>query len=232
MSYESIQAITILLGITIAVAAWLLSGYVLYRIGSKFGIGSFWDFCIPIYNSILICRCAGISPWNLLWFLVPIANIVFPVFLWGKVAERLGHNFWAYGLGIYLFAIPIFILAFDESKPKASQFELTGPTIYCVSGEFSGNQMAIGPEGVIIGRSPSKANLILSSLDVSAMHARVWSDREGRVWVQDMSSANGTFYSKIGTGNPPEWLEVKSPIVLTSGSHFRVGDNAAEFVIS
>jgi hypothetical protein len=232
MGNDTALAIGILFWIVFVVGLWLLSSYILYRVGKKFGIGTFWDYCIPIYNSVLLCRCARISPWNLLWILVPVGNIVFPVVLWGKIAERLKHDFWVYGLGIYIFAIPVLILAFDDSKPESEQVAVTGPTMYCVSGEFAGNHMPIGPDGIIIGRSPSKANLVLSSLEVSAMHARVWSDREGRIWVQDMSSSNGTFYSKMGTGKAPEWVEVKGPVALTSGAHVRVGDNAAEFVIS
>lgn len=232
-----LAAMTSLLGLAVFAAVYLFSAFVLYRIGRKFKKGTFWEYCIPIYNSVLICRCAGITPWHLIWLFIPLANIVFIVYLWGAVAQRLGHNFWIFGLGIFLFAIPILILAFDGSMPaqpaSAVVQTVAGPTIYCLSGEFAGNRVPLNAEGVIIGRSPNKANLILSSLDISAMHARVWCDREGRVWVQDMSSSNGTYYSRAGDGaGHPEWVEVKTPVALASGSHVRLGDNIAEFVVS
>ena len=38
-------------------ASYLFGCYLLYRVGKKFGIGSFGAYCVPIYNLILICRC-------------------------------------------------------------------------------------------------------------------------------------------------------------------------------
>jgi hypothetical protein len=213
-------------------AFYLFSAYVHHRIGLKFGIGTFGEYCIPVYNLVLLSRCAGISPWNLLWLLVPLANLGFAVYLWGNLARKLGHNFWLYGLGIFLFGIPVLILAFDDSRPASKTVTAGGPSIYCISGEYAGSRLPLGGEGIIIGRSAGKANLVLSSLEISAMHARLWSDRDGRVWVQDMSSSNGTFYSRAGTGEAPQWQEVKGPTTLASGAHVRLGDNAVEFVVS
>ena len=235
-STSAFSAIGFLLALFFIAAVWLLSAYILFRVGKKFGVGSFWEYLIPIYNNVLICRCAAISPLNVIWLFVPIANLIFLVYLWGSVAQRLGHNFWIFGLGIFILGIPVWILAFDNSKPVTEQQApvTEGPTIYCLSGEFAGNRVPLTAGGIIIGRNPSKANLVLSSLDISAMHARVWCDRENRVWVQDMSSSNGTFYSKVGTGtdSAPEWVEVKGPVALAAGSHLRLGDNVAEFVVS
>lgn len=218
----------------IAAAGYVFGAYVLYRIGSKFGVGSFGDYCIPVYNYVLLCRCAGISPWLLLWLLVPLANVGFVVYLWGTLAKKLGHDFWLYGLCMLLAAIPALILAFDGSKPAGGEETVTvaEPSIYCISGEFSGSRLPIGTAGLIIGRSADTSNIVLSSLEVSAMHARVWSDLEGRVWVQDMNSSNGTYYCQPRPGEALEWIEVKGPVVLTSGAHFRLGDNAVEFVVS
>ncbi len=215
-------------------AGYVFGAYVLYRIGGKFGIGSFGDYCIPVYNYVLLCRCAEISPWLLLWLLVPLADLGFIVYLWGTIAKKMGHEFWLYGLGIFLFAIPALILAFDDSRPAGPKQETTvvEPSIYCVSGEFFGSRLSVGPGGLIIGRNPEKSNLVLSSLEVSAVHARVWSDFEGRMWLQDMSSSNGTFYSQPRPGEAPEWIEVKGQVALTPGSHFRLAENAVEFVVS
>jgi hypothetical protein len=227
-------AVAFLLILIGGAAVYLFSAYVSYRIGVKFKIGTFGEYCIPVYNVVLLCQCAAISPWNLLWLLVPVANVGFAVYLWGTLARRLGHDFWLYGVGIFLFGIPILILAFDDSQPAdpPSTAPVAGPSIYCIEGEFAGNKLALGSEGVIIGRSTERANLVLASLEVSSMHARVWADRSGGVWVQDMGSSNGTFFSKSDpSGQPPEWVEVKGPTLLPSGTHFRIGDSAAEFVV-
>ena len=118
-------------------AGYVFGAYALFRIGRKFGIGTFEDYCIPIYNYVLLCRCAEISPWLLLWLLVPLADIGFVVYLWGTLAKRLGHNFWSYGLGFFPFGIPALVLAFDGSKPAAKEHTVavTLPPIYCISGE-------------------------------------------------------------------------------------------------
>jgi hypothetical protein len=215
-------------------ASYVFSAYVLYRIGRKFGVGSFGAYCIPVYNSVLLCRCAEISPWLMLWLLVPLADLWFIVYLWGTLAKKLGHNFWLFGLGMFLFAIPALVLAFDDSRPagKAQTITVEPPSIYCVSGEFSGSRLPVGTAGIVIGRSAEKSNLVLSSPDVSAIHARVWSDLEGRVWLQDLDSSNGSYYCQPEPGEELEWIEVKVPTALASGAHFRLGDNAVEFVVS
>lgn len=41
------------------------------------------------------------------------------VYLWGKIAERLGKNFWLWGiLTPVLLGLPVLILAFDGSMPS------------------------------------------------------------------------------------------------------------------
>jgi hypothetical protein len=245
-------------------AAYVFFAYVLYRIGRKFGIGSFGEYCIPIYNNVLLCRCAGINPWLLLWLLVPLANLGFTVYLWGTLAARLGRDFWLYGIGILLFGIPALILAFDDSRPVKGKEWADGaalslnpqatalspgipvgtplsldpratapaPSILCTAGEFSGSRVPIGLGGLVIGRSAEKANVVLSSHEISAAHVKVWSDAEGRVWIEDMSSSNGTYYCRPQPGQAPEWIQIKRPVALASGTRFRLGDDVAEFMVS
>jgi len=214
-------------------ALYVLFAYVYYRIGRKFGAGSFGKYCIPVYNAVLLCRCADISPWHVLWLLVPVAGLVFVVYLFGTLAEKLGHSFWPFGLGMLLFSIPAFILAFDDSKPVAKKATTTSiqPSICCMTGEFAGNRLPVSGAGFVIGRNAASSNLVLSYADVSATHARVWVDAEGRLWLQDLGSSNGTYYCQPRTGASDIWIEVKTPIVLTSGMHFRLGENAAEFMV-
>jgi hypothetical protein len=234
MGMDIVQQAVVLPVLLILCASYVFGAYVLYRVGSKFGIGTFGLYCIPVYNSILLCRCVGISPWLLFLLLVPLANLIFIVYLWGTIAKALGHNFWLFGLGILLFAIPALVLAFDDSGParKSGTITFTEPTILCMSGEFAGSQLRIGTAGLVIGRSAEKSNLVLSSLEVSAVHTKVWSDLEGHVWVQDLSSSNGTYYCHPRPDLPPQWTQVTEPVVLASGTHFRLGDNVVEFVVS
>lgn len=127
------------------IAVLLAITYVLYRIGRKFQIGTFWSFLVPIYNLFLLCDCAQISRWFsvgiffpalVLLLIIPLGIffmgpliflfklstpiVVFATntYLWGRIAERLGKNFWLWGLGVPLLCgLPILVLAFDDSMP-------------------------------------------------------------------------------------------------------------------
>jgi hypothetical protein len=112
---------------------YLFICFVSFRIGEKFGIGSLFEYCIPIYNGVLLCRCADISGWNVLWLVLPgmffkgqlqlaatLITIIFSVVLWGRIAERMGRSFWQYGLGSALLGIPVFVLAFGSARPASA----------------------------------------------------------------------------------------------------------------
>jgi FHA domain len=110
---------------------------------------------------------------------------------------------------------------------------LRSPSLYCVSGEFGGHRVGIPNEGVIIGRNPSRANLILASDEVSAAHARVWPDASGSgLWIEDMHSTNGTYYCEDGLfAGRRRWIELRGRKLLGHGAHFRVGCDVAEFEV-
>jgi hypothetical protein len=126
--------IVIMIGLAMVVGGWLFLAYVFSRIGRKFGIGSFGAYCVPIYNMVLLCRCGGISGWVAAGVFAVVLNAMAPelyplamlilfatgVYLWGSIAQRLGKNFWGWGIGSSLFGIPILFLAFDSSTPIAS----------------------------------------------------------------------------------------------------------------
>ena len=75
--------------IIVFVVIWFLISYTLYRIGRKFQIGSFWGYCVPIYNGYLIYKCADVPLWNFVGLFIPILNIYCFVNIWGSIAERL-----------------------------------------------------------------------------------------------------------------------------------------------
>jgi hypothetical protein len=92
--------------------------WVMARIGAKFGVGTFVEWCIPIYNLVLVFRCANMSGWNILWYFVPIANIVVTIVVWAKIAKSLGKSPVLYVLLIFFVPlVPFLIMAFDNSRP-------------------------------------------------------------------------------------------------------------------
>jgi len=109
------------------IVVYLFGSYVLYRIGSKFGIGSFWHYLIPFYNMVLMCRCGNVSAWNVLGLMVFPINIYSTINIWGSIAERLGKSYWFYGITTLVIGIPILILAFDSSMPASREIFVGEP---------------------------------------------------------------------------------------------------------
>lgn len=116
------------------VVIYVFLSYVFAKIGEKFGVGSLPQFFVPIYNIVLLCDCAGIERWvagvvvlpiilsylriAFLGRLVAIAAFAASVYLWGKLAERLGKNFWLWGIITpFFWWFPSAVLAFDSSMP-------------------------------------------------------------------------------------------------------------------
>ena len=101
----------------ITLALYLLFCYAAGLIGQKCRVGSLVQYFIPIYGQVLICRCALISPWWVAGMCIPFVNIAVCVYVYGKLGERLGKNFWVYGLGMFVLGIPLLIMAWDDSQP-------------------------------------------------------------------------------------------------------------------
>ena len=126
----------VVIGIIFGLGIYLFLSLVQSKICEKFGVGSLFECCIPIYNMVLLCRCAEISGWNVLWLILPgglftgnqsgiaaIITVIFSVILWGRIAEKMGRSFWQYGLGCtFLLGIPILILAFGPAHPVQDGF--------------------------------------------------------------------------------------------------------------
>ena len=101
--------------------AYVFSGYILYRIGRKFDEKvSFPVFLVPIYNFVLMCRYGGVSPWNVLGLMIFPISIYSSTNIWGSIAEKLGKDYWLYGLSISFIGLPVFLLAFDKSTPVSA----------------------------------------------------------------------------------------------------------------
>lgn len=147
----------VLLVLLVLVALWLFVAYVLSRIGRKFGVGAFWQYCIPVYNAVLACRWIGLPGLAALWFFLPalmrlgfsafqrpvpeladalfivaLLYVPFVVYFCGTVARRLGKNFWLYGTTTGLFAgLSILFDALSILFPYGNSFRL-----YSISSSF------------------------------------------------------------------------------------------------
>jgi hypothetical protein len=207
-----------------------LAVYVMYRIGSKFAIGSFPAFAIPVYNYVLLCRCGGLSGWFLLLLLVPfIGQLAFHVGLYGSIARRLGKSFWLYGFGSLLL-IPILVLAFDDSTPDyavpgaAEPADGLGPpgasagpvVLHFLSGDFQGERMIVPPEGLTIGRNPAAVNIVFQDSAVSGRHLRIFAPTgTGTLRIEDLGSTNGTYFSYASP--PTTWTPLQGTLEESEG---------------
>ncbi len=122
-SFETFGLVFLVLFIVI----YLFGSYIMYRIGKKFGIGSFWEYLVPFYNMVLLCRCGGVSAWNVLGLVIFPISIYSTINIWGSIAERLGKSYWLYGITILLVGVPILILAFDSSAPEGDMAIIREP---------------------------------------------------------------------------------------------------------
>lgn len=106
----------------LSLGIYVFFAYIFSRLGAKFGIGSFVEFLIPVWNLILLLHCANMSGWHVIWYLIPLANLVITYVVWGRIAWRLGKNvpLWV----VFLILVPpvaMVVLALDSSKPVRQQ---------------------------------------------------------------------------------------------------------------
>ena len=65
--------------------------------------------------------------------------------------------------------------------------------LIAAGGLLSGRIFTIGPKGLMIGRDPANAQVVVADDEVSRQHAWVGLNDQGEVVVRDRNSANGTF---------------------------------------
>ncbi len=224
----------------LGVFIWLGMAYVFSRIGRKFGIGRFLGFSVPIYNAYLLCRCGGVSPWLiLLAFVFPgtgdagimvwlLCVYALNVFVFGAIARKLGKGFWAYGLGSVLLGIPVLVLAFDNSAPGGGALiedvdyheiptpsAAPGAVVEFLDGEFKGERIDIPEEGLVIGRHPAMANVVVRDDSVSGGHLKITplENRQGTM-IEDLESTNGSYYRHAAAG---DWQILSGGLLLEAG---------------
>ena len=79
-----------------------------------------WGALVPIYNSYLLLKVAGLSGWWLLGLSVPVINLFVFAFVFHKLAESFGKGI-GYTLGL-IFVSPIFfpLLAFGGARHQSN----------------------------------------------------------------------------------------------------------------
>ncbi|KAI0848479.1 hypothetical protein F5Y00DRAFT_238432 [Daldinia vernicosa] len=117
------------------------------------------------------------------------------------------------------------------SRPMAES--LTGgnqPVLYLLSlnGTFERKTISVpfSPETLRIGRQtnaktvPTPINGFFDSKVLSRQHAEIWADRQGKIWIRDVKSSNGTFVN--GTRLSQENRE-SEPHELQTNDHLELG---------
>ena len=105
-------------------------------------------------------------------------------------------------------------------------------TVFFEVGDYAGNEIELGRDGLVIGRDPGKANLILHSTQVSGSHVHIHVLPEGGVMVEDLNSLNGTFFLRPDTIEHISWEPIKGKKILNqpmggSLGRIKIGEDIA-----
>jgi hypothetical protein len=91
--------------------------------------------------------------------------------------------------------------------------------LFCLKGPYAGQEFPIEGQGIVLGRDPATANIILDVSSVSRSHANIFLSQDGRVILQDLRSTNGTFLiDKNGVKT-----RIQGDVPLTNGQRFSLG---------
>ena len=83
-----------LFGILIGVGLFIFFSYCMKLICDKANVDPGILIWIPLVQLIPMAKVAGINPWLLLLYLVPIVNIAFAIYHWAKVSTAIGKSPW------------------------------------------------------------------------------------------------------------------------------------------
>jgi hypothetical protein len=103
-----------------------------YKIAKKTDTPDAWFAWIPILDMLLALQIAKKPTWWIIWFFVPLANIITYILVWMGISKTLEKQEW---LGVLMIISPINLiipgyLAFSETaKPLTIQAIQTPPRI-------------------------------------------------------------------------------------------------------
>ena len=121
-------------------------------------------------------------------------------------------------------ALPVGIRQHAAPPPAAKAI-----AVCCLRGPIAGVVIPVPKEGLLIGRNPRSAQLIVGAPEVSACHLRVTQDpsRSG-VWIEDLNSKNGTYYH----AGSRSWQRITERKRLGLEERFRLSPSPVEFVVT
>ncbi|KAI0540418.1 hypothetical protein GGR58DRAFT_461236 [Xylaria digitata] len=124
-------------------------------------------------------------------------------------------------------------MASQQAMPRPIESLPVGgnlPVLYLLSlnGTFERKTISVpfSPDTLRIGRQtnaktvPTAVNGFFDSKVLSRQHAEIWADRQGKIWIRDVKSSNGTFVN--GTRLSQENRE-SDPHELQTGDHLELG---------
>ncbi|KAI1092959.1 hypothetical protein F5B19DRAFT_179975 [Rostrohypoxylon terebratum] len=125
------------------------------------------------------------------------------------------------------------LIGAQQAMPRPMTDSLPGgnqPVLYLLSlnGTFERKTISVpfSPETLRIGRQtnaktvPTPVNGFFDSKVLSRQHAEIWADRQGKIWIRDVKSSNGTFVN--GTRLSQENRE-SEPHELQTSDHLELG---------
>lgn len=117
-----------------------------------------------------------------------------------------------------------------QTRPKSK----TPFYLYCTKGEFAGNRIEIPQEGIIIGRNPSLAHLIIQEVEISGKHLKINPALVSAlgITIEDFGSTNGSEYQ---LPNSQTWTKLQGRRIFPphelQGIKLRLAEGIIEFEI-
>ncbi len=102
-----LTVILVIVSIIRIVAMWRL-----FTKASKPG----WASLIPIYNVVVLFQISGMSPWLILLYMIPVANLIIQIMLYVNLAKAYGKGT-GFAIGL-IFLNPIFMLILGLGSSK------------------------------------------------------------------------------------------------------------------